>query len=153
MKHADVISGVFWLALGILVTLWSASYQVGNILDPGPGFYPLGLGLLMVLFSLIQLAGQARRSSTHAEEIPRLFAPGGWAKIGYTVVILLLATFLFEVIGYLVTIFFFLVFLMLGQELRSWKKVLFIAILTTLGVYVVFVRLLEQPLPRGFMGI
>lgn len=153
MKYADVISGVFWLALGILLFIWSAGHQIGNIVNPGPGFYPLGLGLLLIFLSLILLAGKARRCFTNVEEVPRLFATGGWKKIGYTVLVLLLGTFLFESIGYLLTIFLFMVFLMLGRELRSWKKTLLIAILATLGIYVVFVRLLEQPLPRGLLGI
>jgi len=43
--------------------------------------------------------------------------------------------------------------LMKGAEWQSWKRILLTAFLTTLGVYIVFVLLLEQPLPRGFLGV
>lgn len=153
MKYSDLISGIFWLVTGLLLSIWSTSYKIGSILNPGPSFLPLALGLLLVLFSLI-LLGQAKKSSHNKKKVPSSFLPGGWKKICYTVLILLLATFLFETIGYLLTVFFLIVFLMMSEaELKSWKKIFITALLTGLGIYIVFVLLLKQPLPRGFLGI
>lgn len=66
---------------------------------------------------------------------------------------LLLAIFFFEKIGYLFTFFLLIIFLTRGTGPQSWRKILLIAFLSTLGVYLVFVLLLEQPLPRGLLGI
>lgn len=153
MKYSDLISGIFWLVIGLLLSIWSTRYKIGSLLNPGPGFLPLVLGFLLILFSLI-LLGQARKSSHTKEKGPSSFLPGGWKKTSYTVLILLLATFLFETIGYLLTVFLLILFLMmLEAELKSWKKIFITALLTALGIYLVFVLLLEQPLPRGFLGI
>ena len=62
MKSSDLISVIFWLVVGLLLSLWSTRYQIGSLAQPGPGFYPLGLGVLLIFFSLI-LLGQGTRSS------------------------------------------------------------------------------------------
>lgn len=151
MKYSDLISGIFWLVLGLLISIWSTKYKIGSLVQPGPGFLPLALGLLLIFLSLIILIGQARKSFLDKEKVAFLSTPGGWKKVAYAVLILLLATFSFEKIGYLLTVFLLIVFLMLGAEFRSWKRALLTAFLTTLGVYLVFVLLLEQPLPRGLL--
>ena len=43
--------------------------------------------------------------------------------------------------------------LMAGAGLQSWKRILLVAFFSALGVYLVFVLLLQQPLPRGFLGL
>jgi hypothetical protein len=151
MKHTNIISAVFWLCLGLLFSIWSTSYHIGGITQPGPGFLPFVLGILIILFSLI-LLGQGwaeRRSSKETETAPSLIA--SWKKIAYVILILLFATFAFEPLGYLITVFLFIAFLMLRKELRSLRTAVLAASLTTLGIYLVFVLLLEQPLPRGFL--
>lgn len=153
MKYSDLISGIFWLVLGLLFSILSTRYQIGSLTKPGPGFLPLGLGVLLIFFSLILLLGQTKKFSLAKETVPSFFAPGGWKKVAYTVSILLLATFLFEKMGYLLTVFLFIVFLMLQAELKSWKKIFLIALCTTLCIYLIFVLWLEQPLPRGFLRI
>jgi ABC-type polysaccharide/polyol phosphate export permease len=79
---------------------------------------------------------------------------GGLKKVAFTILILLLAALLFETIGYFLTVFLLIVFLMMvGTELKSWKKIIITALLTAIGVYIVFVLLLEQPFPRGLLRI
>lgn len=151
MRSSDLISGIFWLAIGLL-TLWSTHYHVGNMVSPGPGLLPLILGILLILLSLVLLR-QAKKSAPAKKTGARFVLPAGWRKIAYTIVILLAATFLFEIMGYLLTVFFLMVFLMVTAELRDWGKICLISALTALGVYFVFVYWLGQPLPVGFIRI
>lgn len=152
MKHSDLISGIFWLIFGLLLSLWATNYQIGSLTQPGPGFLPLVVGVLLILFSFI-LLGQGKKSSLLKEGLLSSFLSREWKKVAYTVLIMLLATFLFEKIGYLLTVFLLIVLLMMVGELQNWKKILLIALITALGIYIIFVRLLEQPLPRGFLRI
>ncbi len=85
-----------------------------------------------------------------AKALP-LIAPGSWGRVGFTVVVLALATFLSKIMGYLLTIFPFRVFLTVASEMHNWKVVL-ITGLTIAGIYLVFVRLLEQLLRQGLLG-
>lgn len=152
MKYAHIISGIFWLAIGLLLSLWSTRYQIGNFVQPGPGLYPLLLGVLLILFALV-LLGQAIKSSPLLQKVQPFSLSGGWKRVAYAVLILLLAAFFFETIGYLLTFFLLVMLLMAGEGWKSWRKIVLVAFLSALGVYLVFVLLLKQPLPRGFLGV
>jgi hypothetical protein len=152
MKYAHYIGVIFWLAVGLLLSLWSLSYNIGTLSQPGPGFYPLGLGILLIFFSLI-LLGQGIRSSPETKKTPPFSVSGGWKRVAYAVLILLLLTFLYERIGYLLTFFLLIMLLMAGAGPQSWRRIILVALFSALGVYLVFVRLLQQPLPRGFLGV
>ena len=151
MRYSDLISGIFWLSIGLLFSIWSTYYPIGSLTEPGPSFLPLGLGLILIFLSFIFLLRQAKKSFLHQQKVPFFPVPGGSKKVTYTVLILILATFSFEKFGYLLTVFFLIIFLMLGAEFKSWKRIVLASFFTTLGVYLVFVLLLEQPLPRGLL--
>lgn len=153
MNHRNLIGGVFFLLLGILLSAWSTSYRIGSMARPGPGFLPFGLGLLLVFLCLILLGTQLKRTSFTSQTVRVSFQPGGGAKTVYNLSLLVFATFLFERIGFTLTVFFLLFFLMLGADPGKWKKVIFISLFVTFGIYVIFIIMLKQPLPRGFFGI
>jgi len=153
MKYPDLISGLFWLLIGLVLSLWALTYQIGSLTQPGPGYLPLALGILLILLSVILLIGRSRKGSRPKQPVSFSSSTGGWKKVVYTVLVLGLAAFFFETLGYLLTFFLLIAFLMKGTVGQSWRKVLLTALLTTAGVYVVFILLLEQPLPRGFLGV
>ena len=151
MKHVSAISTGFWFLVGGLLTGWSVKYPVGGIANPGPGLYPLGLGLLLMFLSLVLLA-QDLKAGRSKGGVAGLTVSGKLKKVGYVIGVLIAAIFVFEWAGYLVTIFAFMFLLALAGGVQRWKKGLVISILTVGGVYVVFVVLLEQELPHGFFG-
>ena len=151
-KHKDVIGGLFWFGVGLLLSLWSTRYPIGSLIHPGPGFLPLVLGLILILLSLILIRQGHPVLPCYGRRLPSSLLTG-WKKGAYTVLILLLGAFFFERIGYLLTFFLLVVFLMRGAGAQSWKKTVLVAFCSALGVYLVFVLLLEQPLPRGLLGI
>jgi len=153
MKHSDTISGLFWLFIGLGLSVWSLTYETGRLTQPGPGYLPLALGIILILLSLILLVGQRKRASGKKQTVFSSPDGRGWKKVVYTVLILAVAAFFFEKVGYLITFFVLIVLLMKGVGSQSWKRILLTAILATLGVYIVFVLLLDQPLPRGYIGV
>ncbi len=52
-NHKDLIGGLFWFGMGLLLSFWATLYQIGSLIQPGPGFLPLVLGLLLILLSFI----------------------------------------------------------------------------------------------------
>ncbi len=154
MRHRDTVSGLFWLFIGLGLSIWTlTSYEIGRLTQPGPGYLPLGLGIILLFLSLILIVGQMRKTPGARQAVLPAAPSGCWKKVVYTVLVLTVAAFFFERVGYLLTFFFLIVLLMKGAERQSWKRILLTAMLTTAGVYVVFILLLEQPLPRGFLGI
>ena len=147
-----IISGIFWLIVGIVFSIWATRYQIGSLTQPGPAIFPLLLGLLLIFLSLISLR-QTKRSSVCNQTAKPFSSKSHLGKVIYTILVLLSSTFLFEKIGYLATLFLLMVLLLRGSKLLSWKIIIFIAFFTVFGVYIVFVLMLNQPLPRGILGI
>jgi hypothetical protein len=96
---------------------------------------------------------RAITSSPIPQKAPTSPLFGGWKKVAYTGLVLTLGACFLERIGYLLTFFLLVILLMRGAGSRSWKKILLVAFCSALGIYLVFVLLLEQPLPRGILGI
>ncbi len=149
MNHTDLISGFFFLVLGLILTVWATKYPVDTLTNPGIGLFPLLIGALLIVFSVILLV---QRSAKEARALPS-FLKGGRKKVAYTVSILVLAALFFETMGYLLTVFFLMLALMITAEFRNWKTILVIALFATLGVYLGFVLILKQPLPQGPLGV
>ena len=154
MKRRDIVSGLFWLSIGIGLSVWTlTSYEIGRLTQPGTGYLPLWLGILLILLSLILLVDQVKKSPGARQAVPPRARSGGWKKAVYTILVLIVAAFFFERVGYLLTFFCLIVLLMKGVEPQSWKRILLTALLTSVGVYVVFILLLEVQLPRGLVGV
>jgi hypothetical protein len=151
MKCREWISGFFWLAVGVFLTVWSSGYRIGTIIKPGPGFFPLGVGALLILFSLFLLIKEARRRSPETGLPP--FAPGGWKKVAGTIFILVASVVVFDRLGFLITFFLLVVSTMRWAGAQTWKRTLATALFSSLGIYLVFVLMLKQQLPRGPFGI
>lgn len=149
--HEDFISGIFWLIIGVGLSFWSTAYKIGTITKPGSGFLPLVLGLIIIISSIILIV-KTGKSSAVGKGLS-LSLTEGKKKVLLTVATLLLTIVLFERIGYLPSLFLFMLSLLRVVGLKSWNLVLLFALFTILGVQVVFVLLLHQPLPLSFLGI
>jgi len=148
----DLISGIFWLCIGLGLCIWSSAYPIGTLTQPGSGFLPFGLGALVTLFSIILIGSSAKsKAETGEKSVP--LSMGRWKKVVSTILVLVIAGLFFEKVGYLLTFFFLSLFLMIIAGLRSWRQIVLIAFFTTLGIYLCFVLLLKQPLPTGFLGV
>jgi hypothetical protein len=87
------------LALTGLLFAWQASLlDLGKIGLPGPGFFPLVLAVLLVVFSAA-IAIEGRRASSHDE--PLEF---GHVQVLITFAALLMVPILFELVGAYVTL-------------------------------------------------
>ena len=151
--HEQIFIGVFWLATGLLLAICSSSYEIGSLLQPGPGSYPLLLGFLMIVLSLkLLLSGWLQKHPPDKGSTAPPSTSAGWQKVFLIVLILVLAAICFETAGYLITFFFMVLFLMIGARSTNWRQILLTSFLSILGVYLVFVLLLKQPLPIGRIG-
>jgi putative tricarboxylic transport membrane protein len=60
---------------------------------------------------------------------------------------------LFESLGYVISTFLFIAFLLRVVERQRWSLVVVIAFFTSLATYLVFGLLLNTPLPAGILGL
>ncbi len=150
MKTRELISSVFWLLAGVLLTGMAATYPLGNFSQPGPGFLPFGLGILLIIFAAVLLLRRVRLMPSTGEKF-RMFSRNG-KKVVLTVVTLLLSVALFETIGYILTFLFLGLSLTIITRWLSLRTSIIFTVLTVIGIYLVFVWLLKQPLPPGVLG-
>ncbi len=49
----DVVAGLVFIAFGVAFGLGAVTYEVGTPTRMGPGFYPLGVGILLVVLGVL----------------------------------------------------------------------------------------------------
>lgn len=59
--YNDIIGGALMIAGGAWFSLYAMNYNLGTLRRMGPAYFPLGIGMLVVLFGLLLLLPALRR--------------------------------------------------------------------------------------------
>ena len=147
-------SSLLWLGIAVLICIGSLRLSLGSFNNPGPGFFPFGAGLILGMLSAVVFI-QTRRaaSSTGEDKKSVLISPGAGKKIVLTTVALLAYVVGMEYLGFLVSTFFFLAFLLRVIEPQRWGVVLLESLLASGMCYFIFQIWLRVELPRGIFQI
>jgi putative tricarboxylic transport membrane protein len=116
-------SALFWVAVGILACYGATRLGLGSVTEPGPGFIFFWSGLILVLLSLIVLADSVRSTEDTVLQMGEM----NWAKIGLVLLSLLLYAFFLERLGFVLTTFILLSFLLGWIEGTNWARSLGVA--------------------------
>ena len=150
MKTYDRIAGFFFLGAGLFFTHYARTVEIGDWLEPGPGFLPLCAGLILVaMSSAFLLKTLARQTSKGIRFFPQ---KDSWKRVLPTFVALVAYNFLLQPLGFTIVTFLFIAFLVKWIFPQSWLRSIITGGLTALGAYVLFVMLLKTQLPKGFLG-
>jgi hypothetical protein len=154
MGRRDAMMAVFWVFLGITISIWSSRFPFGGLAHPGPAYFPVGLGLVIALFGVVVffqawkareeggVKPSARPSSNRAARNRVIFCLAGMT----------LSAVLFEMLGFVLTMFLMILFMMRTIAPQQWKTALFYSVVSALGSLLVFKVLLKTQLPGGFLG-
>ncbi|NNM46762.1 tripartite tricarboxylate transporter TctB family protein [Knoellia koreensis] len=137
------------VAVGGYVAIASRSLGVWTEAGPGPGFFPLVLGLFLVVLSLVWFV-QTPRQVAPASASQRTLLRTGAVTIGSLV---LLAAVL-NVVGFQIAMFAFLLFHLRRGRVR-WLASVIIALVGSVGTFHLFGDVLLVPLPLSslpFLG-
>lgn len=152
MKRTKLTAGaagaLFWVAVGILVCYGATRLGLGSVTEPGSGFIFFWSGLILVLLSLMVLAESVRSSEDTVQEMGEM----NWAKIALVLLSLLLYAFFLERLGFVLTTFVLLSFLLGWIEGINWARSLAIASAAALASIAVFELWLNIRLPKGIFG-
>lgn len=143
------MTGYILLVIGT-ATAWSSVHlSMGKWRHPGPGFFPFGLAIVLILLALTLIFRHWQKDPTRAP-----FWPGRtWLRPLLGVGILVFYALFFDRIGFILTTFLFLIIWMWIIERLRWRTILSISIGTTVALYLIFSLFLEVPLPPGFLGV
>jgi len=75
-----------------------------------------------------------------------------WKRIGLAIGALVAFGLLFETLGYILSTFLFIAFLLRAVERQKWWLVVVVAFCTSLVIYLLFGLLLNTPLPAGILS-
>ena len=145
---AGAASALFWVAVGILVCYGATRLGLGSVTEPGAGFIFFWSGLLLVLLSLIVLAESIRSAEDTVQEMGEM----NWAKIALVLLSLLLYAFFLERLGFVLTTFVLLSFLLGWIEGTNWARSLAVASAAALACFAIFELWLKIRLPKGIFG-
>jgi hypothetical protein len=146
-RSADIVSGLFIALLGVVVIVAAFNIQTtfGERLPPRT--LPFILGSTTLIAGLLL----SLRSYRHKEEGLMIEWPArdGWVRLIVTFASLVIYLLIIELLGVPIATLVFLTFLIWYLD-RKIVRTLVVAILTAAVIEVVFVRILQLSLPRGF---
>jgi hypothetical protein len=164
VSRDDLLAGAIFIAFGGAFAYTASTYEVGSLLNMGPGYFPLVLGLILAALGVaIMVAGliTARRTATASPtDTPRgPVSPDGpgmeaeergsvpWARGG----LLLLAILFFGVtvggLGLGPTLFVTVFLAALAGRGTKWQQALVISLGLSLLSVLIFVVILQLRLP------
>ena len=151
MGRSGVISALTLLALALAALLEASKLPFGTFSSPQPGFFPLILAILLAFFSVLLLAQEIPGKDGEAGAL--LGGVALWKRIGLALGALVAFGLLFETLGYLLSTFLFIAFLLRAVERQKWWLVVVVAFCTALVTYLLFGILLNTPLPAGILSV
>jgi putative tricarboxylic transport membrane protein len=145
-------AGAALLASGFY--LWQAlGFSVGTIAAPGPGMYPAGVGVFLVLASagMVRHGLRSDRLRLRADTGEEPLLPGARPRVVTAVVCLLGFCVALPWLGYPLSAFALVTALLQRLGGGRWSVAAFGGVVTAAASHYVFSVLLGVPLPRGVL--
>jgi putative tricarboxylic transport membrane protein len=149
-EQSNLIAAGCLAAFGIYVFYSGSKLAYVSEVGPGPGFFPIWIGVGRMLFGLYQMLlslSSARRRADHGVAIwsGSTRALGGWVGLA-------LAIALFRWIGFALSLVLLTIFLLVALDRRSVLHALVIGVALAAAFHLIFVIALGVSLPAGPWG-
>ena len=140
----DFWSGIFFVALGVLALYLSRNYPMGSALKPGPGYFPIWLGGIMIGFGVVITALSFKLEG----EADQRLSLRDWGFRPWLVLPLTLAIFALLMdadFGFVPSLIVLIVGCALAHKDVHWVETLLLSIFLTAGAVAIFVYGLGLP--------
>lgn len=154
MKRDGLIEGILILLCGGVTAALSLQMPIGTFRMAGSGLFPLCLGIALMLLALLYLANlllqkDAKRQPAEAE----VALPGAAGQMLLFLGASALATLCLDFLGYPLTAFLLMLAQLAILGVRQPAALVSLPLLTAAASYLLFVRFLRIPLPKGLIGL
>ena len=150
------MEGLIWLLLGAGFCAGSFKLKIGTLQNPGAGFVPFLVGILLIGFGLIMFlstrwgpwARSERKETKNSgtRSFKDFFIPS------VTLLILLGYVLLLESLGFLLSSVIFLFLLFKISDPRKWLLPIALSVTTVIISYLLFSVWLKGQFPQGILG-
>ena len=149
-----MVTGIVLFLFGGITVLLSLGMPLGTFRNAGTGMFPLSLGILLMILSgafTLEIFFQGKEERVRKEAsiessespIPLVLFLGTMA----------LATLFFNRLGYPLVSFLLMAALLRILGMKRWGLNILISVMTAVGSYFLFVKWLNIPMPKGWIGI
>ncbi len=141
---SDVVGSLFWLVVGGFFAVGGVLLKPGTPRNPGPGFLPLFMALLLVCFGLFVFAKGLWAPERHLEGIR-------WKGQAALVGAVLAYGWLLDFAGFLLSTFglMWVLFGLMSSGKSGWARAVLYAGATAVVGWLVFAVALKVPFPQG----
>ena len=150
MGRTFLYCNLFWLLFSVITCVEAYRLTLGNINNPGPGFFPFGAGLTMLTLSLVALLQSVTKKqkvgATSRQESFR------WWNIVIILAAITAYALSLEKIGFLINTFLFMCLLLKVLEPQTWKTAIIGGLITTLAANLIFNVIFRTQIPKGILG-
>ena len=153
MKNLQLVSGMIIMAFAALICFDSSKLSFGSPGRPGPGFFPLGLGILLFLLSLTFVLKTALKWGGISDSARALWTGLRWKQIPYTLAALLGYALLLNRLGYLICTWILMTYLFWGKGAKRKGIAVIGAMIVSVMSYMIFRGLLKVRLPLGLLRL
>jgi hypothetical protein len=144
--RTDHAAGLAFVLFGITVLLLSGDLPSGRLAMPGAGFLPKVVASLMIFLGVLVLV--------RGGDSPR-FASIDWSDLRHAALIVVITSIgitLYLQIGFVLTMGFLLLALLIVAERRNAVRAIVFSLVVVIVAFGLFDRLLNAPLPKGPFG-
>lgn len=146
----EVIGGTVLFVFGAATAFLSAKMPLGTFRMAGPGLFPMILGVLLMGLSAAWIVRCFLRATGPVKGLPW---PQAATRVAPFVGAMALGVLALNPLGYPLTATLLLLVLFRITDSRNWGWNLLVTLGVGLTSYFVFVRWLQVPLPKGFLGL
>jgi putative tricarboxylic transport membrane protein len=152
MAWGDRGTSLIWMVLGICQGVASWQIGLGSFMEPGNGFMPFIMALLMIIFAVllfIESNGEIRKKRDRKVLI---WEQADWRRIIQVILILVCYALLLPKLGFLVDTFLMMVVLLKSGEAIKWHWVILVGLIASSITWTIFGIWLRISFPRGVFG-
>ena len=150
MKRIYFYCNLFWLLFSLILCIEAYRLSIGAIKNPGPGFFPFCVGLVMAVLSLIA-AIQSVGKYEEGQKTDRQ-EPFRWWNIAVILAAILVYALALETVGFFVCSFLFVCLLLKVVEPQPWKVAILGGLIMAVSSDILFNVLLRSMIPSGVFG-
>jgi hypothetical protein len=154
MKRDELIGCGIVFLFGGITAAFSLQMPIGTFRMAGSGLFPLCLGILLMILSLLYLLNLLfGKGAAPREQKPAAAVPANTQLVLKFLGITVAATFCLGILGYPAFCLLIMLFLLWVLGVRRPALLWGIPLVTAVSAYLLFVRFLKIPLPKGWIGL
>ena len=154
MNRDEIVVGIVIFLFGAITTLLSLKMPIGTFRMAGTGLFPFYLGIILMILSgvfILRNFFQSRKGQPKKEaSIESSESP---IQLILFLGAMVLATLFFNPLGYPLVSFLLMVALLRILGIKRWGLNILISVVAAVGSYFLFVKWLDIPMPKGWIGV